>query len=46
MRVKFVSQDSNKPHCINQSTPEMMFKAFKYLDKRVSQNSKEPLFFS
>lgn len=39
-------QIRNKPHCINQITPEKMLTAFGYLVKRIEKNAREPLFFS
>lgn len=36
--------NSDKPHCINQITPETMFDGLKLLNKQIKKNVKEPLF--
>ena len=33
-------------HCINQITPDTMFKAFQFLSKQIAENAKEPVFYS
>ena len=36
----------DRPHCINQITPEIMLKGMEYLKQRIEQKAGEPLFFS
>ena len=37
---------ADRPHCINQITPENMFQAFKHLQKQIAKNATEPVFFN
>ena len=37
---------SDKPHCIEQITPETMFEGLKILKKQIATKSKEPIFYN